>query len=76
MGASTLSTVVGGYIAARVAKEAIYLNSGMFGVIGISIGLLVGGEYLSGEYPLWFTVLGYISITPSALLGGYLAGPP
>jgi hypothetical protein len=65
----TLSTVVGGYIAARLAKGATYLNSGMFGVIGIVIGLLVGGEY-----PLWFSVLAYIPILPSALLGGYLAG--
>lgn len=66
----TLSTVIGGYIAASFAKEAIYLNSGMIGVIGIVIGLLIGGEY-----PLWFTVLAYISILPSALLGGYLASP-
>ena len=62
----TLSTVIGGFIAARVAKEEIYLNSGMVGVIGIVLGLLVGGEY-----PIWFTVLSYLSIIPSALLGGY-----
>jgi hypothetical protein len=66
---NALSTVVGGYIAARVAKEATYLNAGMIGVIVIVAGLLFGGEH-----PLWFTVLAYISIPPSALLGGYLAG--
>jgi hypothetical protein len=65
---NALSTVVGGYIAARVAKEATYLNSGMIGVIVIVLGLLFGGEH-----PLWFNVLAYISIPPSALLGGYLA---
>jgi high-affinity Fe2+/Pb2+ permease len=64
-----LSTAVGGYIAALVAKEAIYLNSVMIGVIVILMGLLFGGEQ-----PLWFSVLAYISILPSALLGGYLAG--
>jgi hypothetical protein len=69
MVSGTLSNVVGGYIAARLAKEAIYLNSGMIGMIIIVIGLLSGGEY-----PLWFTVIAYISTLPSALLGGYLAG--
>jgi hypothetical protein len=65
----TVSTVVGGYIAARVAKKAIYLNSSMVGLIGIVIGLLSGDEH-----PLRFNVLASIFILPSALLGGYLAG--
>jgi hypothetical protein len=69
MFSGALSNVIGGYMAARLAKEAIYLNSGMIGVIIIVIGLLAGGES-----PLWFTVLAYISTLPSALLGGYLAG--
>jgi hypothetical protein len=66
----TLSTVVGGYLTARIASEAKYLNSGIVGLIDIVASLLLGGEY-----PLWFTFLTYISILPSALLGGYLASP-
>src|SRR5262245_56008392 len=37
---TALSTVVGGYVAARVAKGAIYLNSSMIGVIVFVLGLL------------------------------------
>jgi hypothetical protein len=66
------SMVAGGYTTARVAKDATYLNSGIFGVIVVILGLLFGGER---PLPIWFIVLSYISILPSALLGGHLAGP-
>ena len=60
-------TVIGGYVAARVAKKGIYLNSGMVGVIGVVLGIL-----LAGETALWFDVAGFISVIPAALVGGYL----
>lgn len=65
---STATTVVGGYIAAGVAQRSAYLNSGIIGVIGILLGV-----FFCGDYPAWFSVLGFASVMPAALLGGYLA---
>lgn len=61
-------TILGGYVAARVAKKGVYLNSGMVGVIGLILGVLY-----AGETALWLDVAGIISVIPAALLGGYLA---
>jgi hypothetical protein len=61
----TLTTVLGGYIAARFGKTAPFLNSGIFGVLGALLGLA-----LSAGTPLWFTVAGVALIIPAALLGG------
>ncbi|HEY4732266.1 MAG TPA: hypothetical protein VIH66_03380 [Gammaproteobacteria bacterium] len=70
MVAELLCTAIGGYIAARVAKQAIYLNSGMVGLVGVSIFL---GYLFSGETPLQFNIIGAILVIPAALLGGHLA---
>ena len=64
----TLATIVGGYIAARIAKKEAYLNAGIIGVLGIVLGIL-----LANNYPLWFNVLGFVLVFPAALLGGHLA---
>jgi len=64
----TLSTVLGGYIAARVAKAHHYINSAILGGLGLLVGLLA-----AGEYPLWFNAAGFFSVLPAALLGGQLA---
>ena len=66
----TLSTIVAGYVAARIAKREPYLNAGVVGVLGIVMGLL-----LSKDFPLWFNVLGFLLVLPAALLGGHLARP-
>lgn len=64
----TLSTMVGGYLAARIAKKEPYWNAGAIGVLGIVLGLL-----LAKDYPLWFNVVGFLLALPAALLGGHLA---
>jgi hypothetical protein len=64
----TLSTVVGGYIAARIGSDAPYWNAGAFGVFGILLGALLGYDL-----PLWFNAIGFALAVPSALLGGWLA---
>ena len=63
-----LATVVGGYIAARVGKEAPYLNAGLLGVFGTVLTVLLGGDF-----PLWFALGGIAVVLPAALLGGYFA---
>lgn len=64
----SLSTIAGGYVAARIAKKEFYLNAGAIGVLGIIFGVL-----LASNYPFWFNVLGFLSALPAALLGGHLA---
>lgn len=64
----TLSTVVGGYIAVRIAKTVPYLNALAFGVLGIVFGAL-----MAEGLPLWFNVLGFALVLPAALLGGHIA---
>jgi hypothetical protein len=64
----TLTTVVGGYIAARIAKKEIYLNSGIVGIIGMVLGVFLGGQS-----PMWFNAAGFLTTVPAALAGGYLA---
>ena len=64
----TVTTILGGYLAARIAKKYPYFNAAAFGVIGIAIGLV-----LSSDVPLWFDIIGYVSTLPAALYGGHLA---
>ena len=60
-------TVLGGFVAAKVADEGLYLNSGMVGFIGVIFSI----PY-AGEYPLWFAIAGFALLIPAALLGGHL----
>lgn len=64
----TLTTVIGGYVTARIAKSLPYMNSLVFGVLGIIIAALT-----AQDLPLWYTVLGFAAILPAALLGGHVA---
>lgn len=63
----TLSTILGGFIAAKKGKLAPYKNSGIIGGIGVGLGILLGGET-----PLWFDIIGVITVVPAALIGGFL----
>lgn len=67
----TLTTILGGYVSASIAKKSAYINSGIIGFIGIIIGItsLVFDE----PNPLWFDIIGFITVVPAALLGGYFA---
>ena len=64
----TASTVVGGYLAARLARAVPYFNALAFGVLGLTVSLLT-----SGDLPTWFKIIGFGLTLPAALLGGHLA---
>ena len=64
----TASTVLGGYLAARLARTVPYFNALAFGVLGAVLGLLT-----SSELPTWFRVVGLGLTVPAALVGAYLA---
>jgi hypothetical protein len=64
----TASTVLGGYLAARLANSVPYWNALAFGVLGLLISMIG-----SGDLPTWFKVVGLLLTLPAALLGGHLA---
>lgn len=63
----TASTILGGYLAARLARAVPYFNALAFGVLG-----LVFSMFNLGDAPAWFKVIGLTLTLPAALLGGYL----
>lgn len=68
----TASTVVGGFLVARIARRIPYFNALAYGVLGIALSLLWTG----GEPPTWFTVIGIGLTVPAALLGAYFGKRP
>lgn len=64
----TLTTVLGGYVAARIAKRYPYFNGLALGVLGAVFGLAFWSEY-----PLWFNLAALASVVPASLLGAHLA---
>ena len=64
----TLTTVVGGYAVARIAKRYQYFNGLALGVLGTLVGL----AFLSST-PVWFSVLGLVTVIPASLLGSHIA---
>lgn len=63
----TASTVLGGYLAARLARNVPYFNALAFGVLGLVVSALT-----SSELPLWFKIVGFGLTLPAALLGGHI----
>jgi hypothetical protein len=64
----TASTVLGGYLAARLARSVPYFNALAFGVLVLTVNVLTGGEL-----PTWFKVMAFAVTLPAALLGGHIA---
>tara|TARA_R110001599_G_scaffold352201_1_gene586273 strand:+ start:160 stop:540 length:381 start_codon:yes stop_codon:yes gene_type:complete len=64
----TLSTVIGGFIAANIGRQAAYKNAAILGVIGLFFGVL-----MSEGLPLWFNIIGFVTVIPASLIGGYFA---
>jgi MFS family permease len=64
-----LTTVIAGYLAARIARRLPYMNAAAAGVVGLVLGALLA----DGSLPLWFNVPAFALLLPCALLGGHLA---
>jgi len=64
-----LSIIVGGYILAKIAKVAIYLNAAIVGVLSLALTVL---SY-DGNLPAWFSIVGLVFPFPATLLGAYFA---
>lgn len=63
----TASTVVGGFLVARIARSIPYFNALAYGVLGMLLSAL-----MTGELPIWFRVVGIGLTVPASLLGAYL----
>jgi CBS domain containing-hemolysin-like protein len=67
----TASTVVGGWLVARIARRIPYFNALAYGLLSVVLSVL-----LSGDLPLWVRVVGTILTLPAALLGAYFGKRP
>ncbi|HWR72983.1 MAG TPA: hypothetical protein VN604_07420 [Nitrospirota bacterium] len=61
-------TVLGGYLAGRMAKQIEILHGALVAVTGMTIALIFRG----GD-PLWFDIAGFAGMLPAGMTGGYLA---
>lgn len=61
------TTILGGYLAARLAKDFPYYNGLAIGVVGIVFVLAFS------DGPLWITIVGVLLTIPGALYGAHLA---
>lgn len=64
----TLSTAIGGYLAAHFGKTLPYMHAFAFGLFGIVFGALT-----TDDMPLWYNILGFGLLLPAALFGGHVA---
>jgi hypothetical protein len=64
----SLTTMAGGFVAARLAKRYPYFNGFAVGVLGLAFGLLFWGSN-----PLWFNLFALATVIPTALLGAHIA---
>jgi hypothetical protein len=63
----TASTVIGGYLTARLVRSVPYFNALAFGVLGVLLGIL-----MSADVPAWLRAVGNVATVPAALAGAYL----
>ena len=61
-------TVLGGFIAGRVAGRSEVLHGGLVGMLGVVLGFP-----LMVFYPEWYDAVSLITIIPCGMLGGRLA---
>jgi hypothetical protein len=64
----SLTTMAGGFVAARLAKRYPYFNGFALGVLGLAFGLLFWGDQ-----PLWFNLFALATVIPTAVLGAHVA---
>ena len=63
----TASTIIGGFLVARLARSVPYYNALAFGALAVLLGLL-----MSADLPTWFMIVGFGLTIPAALLGAWL----
>ena len=64
----TASTVIGGFLVARLARSLPYYNALAFGALAVLLGML-----MSADLPGWFMIVGFGLTIPASLLGAWLS---
>ena len=64
----TLTTIAGGYVVARMARQFPYFNGLVLGILGALFGLAFWSEH-----PLWFNLVCLAVVIPTTLLGAHIA---
>lgn len=64
------STMLGGYVAGRVAKNAEVLHSGIVGILQILTGAI---DLFWSPTLLWYHIIFMLGVIPFAMFGGYTA---
>jgi hypothetical protein len=67
-----LFTLVGGYVAARLAGRKEVLHSMTVGILSILTGLACTQIGSSQEIPGWYNTISYIAAIPAAIFGGFI----
>jgi hypothetical protein len=67
----TASTVVGGFLVARIARRIPYFNALVYGLLSAVLSTA-----MTGELPMWFRVAGIGLTVPAALFGAYFGKRP
>ena len=62
-------TMLGGYVAGRMAKKSELLHGALVAAIGMTLALLFQEKGL----PLWYDIAGFLGMLPAGIAGGYLA---
>jgi len=71
----TASTVVGGFLVARLARQIPYFNALAYGVLGMVLSMVFSAMTIA-DFPLWFRVLAIGITVPASLLGAYFGRRP
>jgi CBS domain containing-hemolysin-like protein len=71
----TASTVVGGLLVARIARQIPYFNALAYGVLATALSL-VFSAMAPADFPLWYRVVGIVLNVPAALVGAYFGRRP
>jgi len=65
--------VLGGYVAARIARAREIMHAFWVGVVAIGISLLFLSGADTSMYPAWYLPVSFGLTVPAAVLGGYVA---
>ena len=70
-------SVVGGFVAAKIAGRDHIRHAAITGVASTVVALFYAElQYVEAGLTSWWVVIGYLIAIPSAAAGGYLARPP
>ena len=61
-------TMLGGYVAGRLARSGEYFHSGGVGLLNILFGL-----FIIRHFTAWYNILAFALVFPAAVMGGHLA---